>query len=58
MEELCEILSEYEEIMKSYRVDAYRAYAGAFLKDAVKRTFCLRADSHPDRTQLTDFKQL
>ena len=38
MEELCEILSEYEEIMK--------------------RTFCLRADSHPDRTQLTDFKQL
>ena len=24
MEELCEILSEYEEIMKSYRVDAYR----------------------------------
>lgn len=41
MEELCEILSEYEEIMKSYRVDAYRAYAGAFLKDAGNVLFVL-----------------
>ena len=41
MEELCEILSEYEEIMKSYRVDAYRVYAGAFLKDAGNVLFVL-----------------
>lgn len=34
MEELCEILSEYEGIMKSYRADDCRAYAGAFLKEA------------------------
>lgn len=34
MEELCEILSEYEGIMKSYRADDCRAYGGAFLKEA------------------------
>lgn len=41
MEELCEILSEYEEIMKSYRVDDCRAYAGAFLKEAGNVLFIL-----------------
>ncbi len=58
MEELCDILSEYEEIMKSYRVDAHRVYAGAFLKDAGKCSVCLRADPDQDRTDFTDFKQL
>ncbi len=41
MEELCEIFSEYEEIMKSYKVDACRAYAGAFLKEAENVLFIL-----------------
>lgn len=41
MEELCEIVSEYEEIMKSYQVDDCRAYAGAFLKEAGNVLFLL-----------------
>ncbi len=41
MEELCEILSEYGEIMKSYRVDDCRTYAGAFLKQAENALFIL-----------------
>lgn len=45
MEELCEILSEYEEIMKSYRVDAYRCLCRSIFKGCRKCSFCLRAGS-------------
>ncbi|MCI8327954.1 MAG: HD domain-containing protein [Lachnospiraceae bacterium] len=41
MEELCEILSEYSQIIKSYRADACRAYAGAFLKEAQNALFVI-----------------
>ena len=69
MEELCEILSEYEEIMKSYRVDAYRVYAGAFLKDAgnvlfvlerirIRTGLTLQILSNSERHGLSDISQL
>lgn len=41
MEQLCEVLCEYDGILKSYRVDDYRAYAGAFLRRAENVLFLL-----------------
>lgn len=34
MDNLCATLSEYARIMKAYQVNAYKAYAGAFARDA------------------------
>lgn len=39
MDELCEVLGEFTQIMKGYRVDAYRAYAGAMAKKAKNLPF-------------------
>lgn len=39
VEDLCEILLEFSEIMKGYRVDSYEVYAAAVLRDASNELF-------------------
>lgn len=41
MEELCDLLKEYTEIMRSYGVDDYKAYAGPALQDATNKLFLI-----------------
>lgn len=40
-EELCDILKEYSDIMASYKIDDYRAFAGPLIKDAKNGMFLL-----------------
>ncbi|MDY5882694.1 MAG: phosphatase, partial [Roseburia sp.] len=41
VEALCERLGEFSDIMKSYRVDSYEAYAAAALRDVSNQIFIL-----------------
>lgn len=40
-DELCDVLTEFTGVMKSYRVDAYEAYCGPIMKDAQNELFIL-----------------
>ena len=41
VEELCDTLAQFKEIMQSYRVDSYEVYASAVLRDAENELFVL-----------------
>lgn len=41
VDELCDTLEEYSQIMKGYKVDAYEAYASAVLRDSSNELFIL-----------------
>lgn len=41
VDELCGVLSEFGKVMDSYRVDAYRAFAGVTIRGASNATFAL-----------------
>lgn len=41
VDELCGVLSEFGKVMNSYRVNAYRAFAGMTIRDAANATFVL-----------------
>lgn len=41
VEELCETLAQFKEIMESYRVKDYEVYASAVLRDAENELFVL-----------------
>ena len=41
MDELCDVLSEFEKIMKSYKVDAYKAYGTSAIRETDNTTVVL-----------------
>ena len=41
LEELCLVLNDFISIMKSYKVDAYRAYTTSAIREAKNRTILL-----------------
>lgn len=41
VDEMCEVLQGFAEIMKGYRVDDYRAYCGSVISDAANELFIL-----------------